>query len=125
MKLIIGGVAQGKLDFVLQHYQLTIQDIWPGKDFSDLQDYQIIDNLQLVVANMLAEGRDAAKEILEAVKRNPQLIIIAAEIGCGIVPIEQKERIWREVHGRLCCVLAMEATEVIRIFCGRGMVIKR
>ncbi|MEI7883853.1 MAG: bifunctional adenosylcobinamide kinase/adenosylcobinamide-phosphate guanylyltransferase [Clostridia bacterium] len=124
MKLIIGGVAQGKLDYVLQRYGLTPKDIWPGVDLSSLEDYKIINNLQLLVAKMLENGRDAQTEILAAVRTNPHIIIIAAEIGCGIVPIEQKDRIWREVHGRLCCELAKEATEVIRIFCGRGMVIK-
>lgn len=51
-------------------------------------------------------------------------IIVTDEIGYGIVPIEKQERLYREMTGRLCCILAKEAEEVWRVCCGIGQRIK-
>ena len=52
------------------------------------------------------------------------IIICSTELGCGIVPIKEFDRNWREVTGRLCCMLAKEAKVVYRVNCGIGMQIK-
>ena len=43
---------------------------------------------------------------------------VCEEIGLGIVPADREERLWRDVTGRLCCLLAEEAEEVYRLWCG-------
>ena len=51
-------------------------------------------------------------------------MIITDEIGSGIVPLDVKEREWREVHGRICCQLAGRADAVFRVIAGIGQKIK-
>ena len=45
-------------------------------------------------------------------------IILYTEVGSGLVPVDEKERTAREAAGRLSILLADEADEVYRVFCG-------
>ena len=44
--------------------------------------------------------------------------LIAREIGCGVVPLSEKDRLWRELHGAALAKAAAKADSVIRLFCG-------
>lgn len=51
-------------------------------------------------------------------------VVIATEVGGGVVPVDAAERAAREAAGRLSCLLAQRAERVIRVFCGLPMVLK-
>ena len=51
-------------------------------------------------------------------------IVIATEIGCGVVPIDPVERERREAAGRLSCLLAERAETVVRVCCGLPQLLK-
>lgn len=51
-------------------------------------------------------------------------VVIATEVGGGVVPIDAGERAAREAAGRLSCLLAQKAERVVRVFCGLPMVLK-
>ena len=51
-------------------------------------------------------------------------IVIASEIGSGIVPIDPAERKAREAAGQLSCLLAQRAETVVRVVCGLPQVLK-
>ena len=51
-------------------------------------------------------------------------IVIASEVGGGIVPIDPGERRAREAAGRLSCLLARRAETVVRVVCGLPQVLK-
>lgn len=51
-------------------------------------------------------------------------IVIATEVGGGVVPADPKERAAREAAGRLNCLLASRADTVVRIFYGLPLVLK-
>ena len=51
-------------------------------------------------------------------------VLTAAEIGCGVVPLDPAQRAARERAGRLACLLAERADTVVRVFCGIPKVIK-
>ena len=51
-------------------------------------------------------------------------IVIATEIGGGLIPIDPEEREKREAAGRLACLLAERADTVIRVSCGLGQILK-
>ena len=51
-------------------------------------------------------------------------VVIATEVGGGVVPVDPGERAAREAAGRLSCLLAQRAERVIRVFCGLPMVLK-
>lgn len=51
-------------------------------------------------------------------------VVIATEVGGGVVPVDPKERAAREAAGRLACLLAARADVVIRVCCGLPQVLK-
>ena len=121
MKLIIGGYAQGKLNFVLKHYDLENYVVLDGA----LPEETIADGKAVIFHrfhNWVKEGLKAGispeKEILEFVKEYPECIIISDEVGNGIVPVDAFEREYRERTGRILVGLAEKAEEVVRVICG-------
>ena len=51
-------------------------------------------------------------------------IVIATELGGGLIPVEKQAREKREAAGRLACLLAERADTVIRVSCGLGQILK-
>ena len=51
-------------------------------------------------------------------------VVIATEVGGGVVPIDAAQRHSRERAGRLSCLLAQQADTVVRVCCGIPQVLK-
>ena len=51
-------------------------------------------------------------------------VVIAPEVGSGVVPVGPGQRAAREAAGRLNGLLAQRAEAVARVFCGIPMVMK-
>ena len=51
-------------------------------------------------------------------------IVIATEVGGGVVPVDAGQRAARESAGRLACLLAERADTVIRVCCGLPQLLK-
>lgn len=51
-------------------------------------------------------------------------IVIATEVGGGLVPVDPAERAAREAAGRLSCLLAERADTVVRVCCGLPQTLK-
>ena len=51
-------------------------------------------------------------------------VVIATELGGGVVPVDPLERRKREAAGRLACELARRADTVIRVCCGLPELLK-
>ncbi len=105
-------MGQGKLSYVLHKTGYTLADVAYTPEeavhrpiFAGLEQWSTLDEVSLL-------------------EKNPSLICICNEVGCGVVPAVAEERVWREQVGRLCCRLAMRATCVERIFCGLPTVLK-
>ena len=73
------------------------------------------------VQNLAANATDLEKLADELAAYD---VVIATEIGGGIVPIDPAERAAREAAGRLACLLAARASCVVEIFCGLPKVLK-
>ena len=73
------------------------------------------------VQNLAANATDLEKLADELTAYD---VVIATEIGGGIVPIDPAERAAREAAGRLACLLAARASCVVEMFCGLPMVLK-
>ena len=130
MELVIGGRAQGKLEYVKQNMANQNYLVLDGQgldiDFSKDHGEEplILNHLHLFIRKSLKEGGNPEKEIKDFISKYNNLIIISDEIGNGIVPIDSFERDYRERTGRLLIELAKEADKVTRVFCGIGQVIK-
>ncbi|MDO5020296.1 MAG: bifunctional adenosylcobinamide kinase/adenosylcobinamide-phosphate guanylyltransferase [Lachnospiraceae bacterium] len=139
MKLIIGGLAQGKLHYVLQKEENEQCIIFDGvlpeegqiqearKEAGSEEKTLIINHFHHVVKRELAENRTPEElevDVMEFVEKHPEVILICDEIGNGIVPVDAFERFYREQTGRILIRLAQKADEVVRVLCGIGQRIK-
>ena len=123
MILIVGGTVQGKLNYALSTYRKTLDDV--ADNAADAHHKAIFNHFHLYVRNQLAQGStDLTAELEALLTANPDISILCDEIGCGVVPIDRFERIYRETTGRLCCMLAARAERVERVFCGIATTIK-
>ena len=126
MKLVIGGYAQGKLNYVLQKYDMETSKIWDGEipENKGEQNSIVINHLHHWIKSRIAKGGCPEEEIFAFVENYPNCVIISDEISNGIVPIEAFEREYRERTGRILVELAKKAEEVERVICGIGQKIK-
>ena len=120
MILITGGAYQGKLAFARQRFALTEADILRCDENTRALDFGFrclayIDRYALNCVRAGAEPVDAFRANLE---RLSDSVLIAADISCGVVPVDPVMRAWREACGRMNCYLAGQADEVWRLFCG-------
>ena len=120
MELILGGYAQGKLDFAKSCYPDTVIFSDYSGDFSD-NDVKIWDNFNISVKKMIESGKsdDEVRDMIQKIiTSHKNLVIISDEIGCGIIPMNADERYFREFVGRIQCFLAEKADKVVRVVCG-------
>lgn len=76
-------------------------------------------DVQELVRGLDADGRAGLARELAS-----RPCVICDEVGCGVVPLDEEDRAWREAVGRLCCDLAERAAAVIRVCCGIPQAIK-
>ncbi|WP_394522418.1 bifunctional adenosylcobinamide kinase/adenosylcobinamide-phosphate guanylyltransferase [Lacrimispora sp. JR3] len=129
MILIIGGAWQGKLAFAKELAEKAgIQTAQVAQGRTDRFDAAlkrpIIHDFHEYIRRILKEGKSVEEFIASIEKENKDAIIISNELGCGIVPMEPKDREWREVSGRSAVLLAKKAEEVYRLVCGIASRIK-
>lgn len=127
MKLITGGFAQGKLNYVLRKYDIKDSIVWDGQimEAAGVQEKTlIINHFHHWVKDCILDGKCPEKEILVFLENQKNCIIISDEIGNGIVPADEFERKYREQVGRLLVKLAARAETVERVICGIGQRIK-
>lgn len=76
----------------------------------------------------IAKVQDLAKDADDLEKLADKLaaydIVIATEVGGGVVPVDAGERAAREAAGRLACLLASRAQCVVQMFCGIPTILK-
>lgn len=126
MTLIIGGAYQGKTDYAKSRFGFSDDEILNGEScaFSDVFHAKCVKNYHLLIRRLLDEERDPAAFTEEALRKNPGIVVLLNEIGCGIVPLERSERRWREATGKTGCLLAERADRVVRVSCGIGTTIR-
>lgn len=122
MILVIGGAKQGKLLYTMKKWGVSPEQI--ATDFENAEKTRVFHNFQQAVQNSLRAGENPIKKLEYLIDCNPDLIVLCDEVGCGVVPMDREERIWRETVGRLCCRMAEEAEAVYRVFCGIPMRLK-
>jgi adenosylcobinamide kinase/adenosylcobinamide-phosphate guanylyltransferase len=88
----------------------------------------LVDCLTLWVANLMHAGRDVAAEgerLVEALAaRRANVVLVANEVGLGIVPDNALARAFRDHAGRLNQRIAAAADSVVFIAAGLPLVLK-
>ncbi|MBQ8655369.1 MAG: bifunctional adenosylcobinamide kinase/adenosylcobinamide-phosphate guanylyltransferase [Clostridia bacterium] len=109
MKLYIGGAYQGQAE-------LAALENPGGEIYPDFHE-----TIREAVLTQGQEPREFARRFCD---RHPQAVVVANEVGAGVVPVEASERAFREAAGRALCIVAQEAEQVVRCVCGIGVRIK-
>ena len=107
MIFVTGPLFAGKRDYVRSamgwtEEELTANAVW------DVQD--------------LAAGAADLEALADRLAGRP--VVLATEVGGGVVPADPRERAAREAAGRLSCLLAARADTVIRVLCGLPRALK-
>ena len=126
MIMITGGAFQGKRDCLKRLYKVPENEIINGAEcqFSKVFTAVAIADYHELVRRILSEKINVIEFTEKLCRENPNAAIIIDEIGCGIIPIERSERIYREEVGRAGCIIAANCDTVIRVFCGIPQAIK-
>ena len=117
MILVTGGAFQGKTDYVRRQIGCAVTD-GTKCTFDDARHAPCIKNYQVLVRRLAESGIDPIAFTKTLCAENPACTVILDEIGCGIIPLEKGERIWREQVGQCGCILAEHADAVVRLVCG-------
>ena len=86
----------------------TFAQTFPGRCIADVQD--------------LAAGAENLETLADELSAYD--LVLATEVGGGVVPMDPQERTAREAAGRLACLLAARAECVVQMFCGIPTVLK-
>ena len=86
----------------------TFAKTLPGRCICDVQE--------------LAAGAENLEKLADELSAYD--IVLATEVGGGVVPVDKNERAAREAAGRLGCLLAQRADAVVRVFCGIPVYLK-
>lgn len=117
MIFITGGKAQGKTVWA-ETFATTVVDNLEDKIWDWMIDaLKSIDDDKEIQQNIF-------EKIEQLIANEKESVIVCREIGCGIVPIDKKEALWREVTGRSACMLAKTASDVYRMQAGIPQKIK-
>lgn len=109
MILVLSGKYQGEEAFAKEHFpekSISIKNV-------DEYDFSIEDDID-----------KAATDMAGRVMKDNSDVILCHIVGCGVVPIDERQRYHAELVGRTSCILAKEAEEVWVVRAGIGQRIK-
>lgn len=126
MILIVGGTFQGKKAFAENLLNETREHFMDGANcaFEDIYHAKVLFHFHEYIRRMLEQKMDVQHLAERLRMRNPELVLISNELGCGVVPMDVFDRNYRETTGRVCTEIASTAEAVYRVICGIGTKIK-
>ena len=133
MILITGGAHQGKQKIARNLWEQkkeahnTLEPVIAAGDTEDqerLLQAEIIVQFHLWIYKMTENGTDPYPFVHRLFQENPQVIFTLDQVGCGVVPMDAFDRKYREMVGRIGCLLADQAKEVYLVTCGIARKIK-
>ena len=124
MIFITGGASQGKRNFASDRLGAAV--------FADGRDLLLTEpvtadcftDYQELIRRIMDMGGDPIEFTERLCRERPDIIVIMNETGCGIVPLDKTDRLWRENTGRCGCILAGAAELAVRMICGIPTVLK-
>lgn len=125
MILILGGKYQGKTAYALKVHGLPAEvfDL-AREEVNAMFKADIIVNLQEGVRKLILQDICPEAYFQNNLEKLQDKILVGTEIGCGIVPLAEEERAWRDKTGRVYQILAEKAQKVERIWAGLPVTLK-
>lgn len=102
MILVVGGAYQGKTAFVRS---------------LGIAEEKVLNGFSYIAEQRVSEGKNLDGLVDEALSGR-YAAVISDETGCGIVPIDEKKRLCRELTGRALQKIAAACDEVWLVRCG-------
>ncbi|WP_404451241.1 bifunctional adenosylcobinamide kinase/adenosylcobinamide-phosphate guanylyltransferase [Virgibacillus necropolis] len=134
MDFITGGAYNGMLDWAMENYDSDCTILQAGQEYKDVHtNILIVDKLEEIIYKYWNDQEDGTKqwrEYYQALMKwertatSHQLIMIGTDITGGIVPVEQKDRLWRDRLGFIYQQLTKDAECVFRIWFGISQQLK-
>ena len=114
--LVIGGAYQGKDAFIKEKFELKNEDIYICDDKNSIlpNGYKCYEHLERYVYACLAQNKEPICNFVKGT------ILVMDDIFCGVVPMDNTVRAYRERAGRFLQEIS-SVSEVYRVFCGRGI----
>lgn len=126
MIFVIGGSYQGKGAYVRDAFGITQDDVFVCTEETREIDFskRCIAHIERFALGCVLRGEEPSDYWRAHIGAMQNAIVIADDISCGVVPIDDEMRAWREASGRANNYLTGEAAHVHRVFCGLGQVLK-
>ena len=124
MKMIIGGAFQGKTALAMEKYPDIVGVDGADADWNLIGTAKGILNFHEFIRNEMQKKKDVSGLAEQLISCNPDVVLVSDEVGYGVVPIDAFDRAYREAVGRICTKLAAYSSDVTRVVCGIGTVIK-
>lgn len=119
MEFVIGGAYQGKLEYVMGKYRFSEKEVCFCNEQEEIDwSKPCVYGLERYLLGCVDRGE---KPVLAGAERS---VVVMEDVFCGLVPMEERLRQWREVCGHTAAKLAAEAAEVTRLFCGLSQRLK-
>lgn len=110
MVLIIGGAYQGKQNYAVEALGYP--------------QARVVPHVENIIREIMDAGGDPQQELTGLCEAWEDAAVLLEDVCCGLVPMDEGDRAWREAVGRCGAYLARRAQCVVRVFCGIGTVIK-
>ena len=110
MILVTGGCFQGKTDYACGTFHIAKEEAADGMTcpMEAIYETKLLYHFHEYIRRCMEEERELDLD----------------ELGYGVVPVDKFDRAYREKTGRVCCQVAKRASEVYRVVCGIGTVVK-
>ena len=124
MIFVFGGAYQGMEEYARE--QCGAKEIVRLSEDDAQIDFSTgaVAGLERYVLGCVRRGESAREYFENHRDAWKDAVLIGTDFSCGLVPMEAKNRLWREENGRLNNFLAGAAERVVRMFCGIAQVIK-
>ncbi len=129
MDLITGGAYNSKLAYALKEYNLSKDDFQNGMDceLDNAFSKKGIYNLHLLIKRIIDSGNcsnDVLNSLQNSILNSNMEVVICDEVGSGIIPVNQNDRLMREWTGKTLSLTARHCNRVIRVYYGIPSLIK-
>ena len=131
MKLILAGKYQFGEEFAWKHFgpgrTMSLTALLDNNFASEVlhrDNIKFVNNMSEFVEDCLSFKKDPLSLLELLIQINPDVIIITDEIGNGLIPLDRKDRNFRELVGNINKFLASISSEVYKVSCGIGVQLK-
>ena len=121
MIFVTGPLFAGKQEYIMKAlgWDEAAFEKNAVRDVQDLAALTPFDESEELAAVTPADSLEALADSLAS-----KQVVIATEVGGGVVPLDPVQRREREAAGRLACLLAARADIVVRVYCGIPCLLK-